>query len=231
MRSAAAPTTTLWRRHKVSLIGIPFALALALLLSGQRLGGLWEPYGPHSPVDLDADGWGRIVMEIPLDPASVETREAPLEVRFEGIESSSTYLAGSLNPTEEPLPEGLVRWDVTLTFRADPDDPVALCTVGLIDQTGALHSAGIRGVDLATLDTAPCVPAETPGPRLDGSMPTDFEDNPLPPRPPEWQREVAFVTPADRTPTMVQVWVDFPQAAQFRLAPATLPQQAPEPTQ
>lgn len=213
---------SLWRRHRASLLGLPVALALALLLSGQRLDLLWDATGPRSPVPIDADGWARITATIPVsaDPQETRARSVPLQVSASWIEASTAYSTGpAIAPTPVSLPDGLVLWRVKLTFRADPDDPVFLCKVILEDTSGAEHAAGLRGVEPANLDVNPCLPAATPGPNLDGTLPTDFEGTPLPPRPSEWDRYVGFVMPADRTPQTVRVWFDYPQAAVFELAP------------
>lgn len=217
--------TGLWQRHRLSLIGIPVALALAMLLSGQRLGVLWEATGPRSPVTVDEHGWAALSAQIPTpdDPEARELREIRLDVALEGVTTSPTYLSGSFDPTPTPLPDGLTQWVVSLTFRADPDDPLLLCQVALTDEAEAVHSPGVRGVELPTIDLYPCLPPDTPGPHLDGTLRTDLDGNPLPPRPPVWEREVAFVIPQGRTPSTVRVWLEYPQAAVFDLDPTALP--------
>lgn len=217
---------SLWQRHRASLLGIPVALALALLLSGQRLELLWDATGPREPVAVDADGWARINGQAPIspDPKKTRTRPVPLAVRAGWIDASTAYSTGpGAEPTPVSLPDGLTLWRVKLTFRADPDDPVSMCKVIVTDEDGAEYGPGLRAVPDGNIDQNPCLPPATPGPNLDGTMPTDFEGAPRPPRPQEWDRYVSFVMPSGRIPQSVRVWFAYPQAAVFPLDPGPLP--------
>ncbi|MDO5501727.1 MAG: hypothetical protein Q4G67_01015 [Actinomycetia bacterium] len=208
---------TLWRRHRLSLIGIPVALALAMLASGQRLQHLWDPWGPREPVSVTAAGWAELEAPVPEDSGY---RTYPFEVRLkDGRES----LMHSTHPGEELIPVDLVEgtrlYQVHLQFRADPNEPVIQCQVDLVDTEGAVYTPGLITPTFTESDINPCLRSDRPGPSRLGEEPTDAFGDPLPPRPTTWERYVSFVIPKDRTPAEVRVWFRFPQAAILDLPP------------
>lgn len=207
---------SLWRRHRASLLGIPLALVIALLASGERIGGTWDVAGPRDPVAVDAAGWARIHGQA-LE--GDEVRTVPLEVRLDRVHQVDGYARTvSEPPLEVTLPEDAVMWQVHLSFRADPAHPVQLCQVRLTDTAGRHYLPGQRGVVDGDLDTTPCLLPGRPGPREIGGAPADVEFLGERPRPLSWSRYVSFVMPADQQPETVEVWFQFPEAAVFPVA-------------
>lgn len=202
---------SLWRRHRASLLGIPVALAVALLASGERISGTWDVAGPRDPVSVDAEGWALIHGEA---PDGDEVRTVPLEVRLDAMRQVDGYARGvSEEPLPLTLPDGAVLWQAQLSFRADPTHPVQLCQVRLRDTEGRHYLPGQRGVVDGTLDGTPCLPPDRPGPRELGEQPEESEFLQQRPRPLSWSRYVSFVMPADHQPERVEVWFAFPEAA------------------
>ncbi|NLJ53370.1 MAG: hypothetical protein GX344_04445 [Intrasporangiaceae bacterium] len=204
---------SLWRRHRASLLGIPVALAVALLASGERIGGTWDVAGPRDPAAISTDGWA-VIHGQALDGEQVRT--VPLEVRLDRMHQVEGYARTvSEEPLPVSLPAGSVMWQAQLSFRADRTHPVQLCRIRVSDTEGRHYLPGLRAVENGDLDGSPCLLPDRPGPRGFGEQPEEFEFLRERPRPLSWSRYVTFVMPADRQPETVEVWFQFPEAAVF----------------
>ena len=188
---------TWWRRNRWPLIALLPALALALLASSDRVSAY---YWSADLRDARPGAQGEWVEH--RDRVVDISGERPIElaVRLDGVATTDTAWESS---SDLVLPPGARAVRVDLTLRADPDEPLLVCSLAVRDAEGTRYDYDAFAAG-GTQPVSPCVPPEAPGPWPE----TDYTENdPLAPRrPAEWTVAPVVVVPADVEITEVLLW-------------------------
>lgn len=228
-----------WRRNRRAVLALPVAVALAVAASSSRVVLFWWPYGPHDVTRADAgelvafsDDWQDRAGEhtrrwrVSVDAVDTPpTRTVPDEDGGEVLATvARTEDTGYSEDGEVHLvsPPGTRVWRVVLTVEADPDEVLRTCRLAVVDTRGRSFEYASRVADPVrwTLKTAPCVPADAPGPSariLDGQGPDPAEELD---RPARYTTEAYVSTAADAVPAAVRVWFDHPETLEVTLPAA-----------
>ena len=191
-----------WRRNRWALLGLPLALAAALVASSDRVSTYFWDVGLHTADRAPAGVWLEH-RDLVFSDASGEAGELPIEVglRLDGLtETTQGWEADSL-----VLPAGTRAIRVDLTLRADPDEPVRTCFLALRDADGTRYDYAWDAAG-AYQPSSPCVPLLTPGPWAAFGGDTGVED----PRPAEWSVAPVVVVPDDAEIVEVLIWWQMP---------------------
>lgn len=189
---------------------VPVAVVLVLLATGSRLQIFWWPNELHDetsgrqgdPVSVvdhweDADGGDHTRR---FDVTLVDVRPARFVEGFDG---------------PEPLvpPSGVAVWQVVLEFDVDPDVPMGLCEVSVIDDRGRESAASGGSIGDTYLPRTSCEPENRKGPDYDGK--TDSE---VLPRLQVYRLSVYAVTADDVVPAAVRVWWEPPDYTEIEVS-------------
>ncbi len=191
-----------WRRNRWALLGLPPALAAALVASSDRVGTYYWDVGLHDATRAPAGVWLEHRALIFSD-ASGEAGELPIEVglRLDGLTGTTQgWEADSL-----VLPAGARAIQVDLSLRAGPDVPLRTCSLALRDADGTRYDYTWDAAG-AYQPSSPCVPPLTPGPWAAFGGDTAVDD----PRPAEWSVAPVVVVPEDADIVEVLVWWEMP---------------------
>lgn len=176
---------------------LPLAVVLVLAASGSRLQIYWWPSElrdetsgrqgePVAAVDVwkNEDGEHERRFTVTL----VDVRRAVSVEGFDGPERV------------EPA-AGTAVWEVVLEFDVDPDVPMGLCEVSLIDTAGREADARGGSVGDVFLPVTDCEPQNRRGPDYTGAR-----DEDLLPRLPTYRVAEYVVTADDAEPASVRLW-------------------------
>lgn len=205
------PRTSRWW-----ILAVPVAVALMLGSSGYRVNKLWYAVGQHhASAKVAPQEWARATWT--FDDALGETSRT-FQVRFTGWGAvSDTAIERLGSGGDAPLPKGMVAREVTLDFRAAPDQAMKFCNLTLVDDKDRLYRLGDLVGPFGESD--PCVPQDTPGPETPlaktqqrGVLPLDSA-----PRPAEWTVTPALIVPEDAHFTELRVAYENPNYISIRL--------------
>ncbi len=192
------------------LLVLPLALALVLVATASRLQIFWWPEQLHDvtagvqgePLRL-ADGWE--------DSEGTAQRRDLTVTLLEVV--PATQVEGYDGP--EPLVPvaGSAVWEVRLRFDVDPEVPLGVCEVSLVDSRGREAVAVGTTLGGSSVPGPSCEPEDRPGPQYDG---TRAEDQPA--RPPTYEVSVLVVTDDEAEPDRVRLWWEAPEVAEISLA-------------
>lgn len=200
------------RRAVLTVAAVPFALALALGASSERLVDRWWPTFPHERLAASADG-SVTLRDTVEDPKGRHPRVVTM--RYVSIQQVTTF-QDEPGDDEQPvrLPSGQVMWRLVLHYAADPDTIVGSCVVQVRDEHGREYAPGVGdAVEDAFVFTS-CTPVGAPGPMAALSK-DEVPKAPDPPRPAEYDRWYHVIMPAGVEPHDVRVWFDTPRYAEF----------------
>lgn len=188
-----------WRRNRWALLGLPLALAAALLASSDRVSSYFWHAGLHAPDRAQAGVWLEH-RDLVFSDASGEAGEVPIEV---AVRLDGTAPATDGWEATEPLtlPDGARAIRVDLTLRADPDEPLRGCFLALRDVDGTRYDYTWDAAG-GYQPSSPCVPSLAPGPWAAFAPATEDVD----PRPEEWSVSPVVVVPADAEIAEVLLW-------------------------
>jgi hypothetical protein len=200
------------RRTVLTVAAIPFALALALGASSQRLVDRWWPTFPHDRIAASPDG--SVTLRDTLKDAKGEHPRV-ITMRLASARTVTSYQEA---PGEDvvpfTLPDGQVMWRFVVRFDVDPDMVVGACTVQVRDARGREFRPGVGYAVPDVLDTPGCTPPGAPGPMA--ALSKDSVDPPPdPPRPASYERWYAVIMPAGVRPHDLRIWFDTPLYAEF----------------
>lgn len=201
-----APT----RRTVLTVAAIPFALALALGASSQRMVDRWWPTFPHERLAAAPDGSVRL--DDTLDDAK-GTHRRVVTMRFVSLGQVTAFQESADAKTlPAAIPAGQTMWRLTLHFAADPSTILGACQVQLRDADGRQYTPGAGDTVEDVLDYPSCTPpgAAGPMPALSADDTTTFD-----PRPAEYDRRYHVLLPTGVRPDNVRVWFDTPRYAEF----------------
>ncbi|SDO94011.1 hypothetical protein SAMN04489867_0986 [Pedococcus dokdonensis] len=200
------------RRTVVTVAALPFALALALGASSQRMVDRWWPTFPHERLSAAPDGSVRL--SDTLDDAK-GTHPRVVTMRFVSLSRVNDYQeSADARTLPATIPAGQTMWRLTLHFAADPSTILGACQVQLRDADGRQYTAGVGDTVEDVLDFPSCTPpgAAGPMPALSADDTATFD-----PRPAEYDRRYHLLLPTGVQPDNVRVWFDTPLYAEFEV--------------
>lgn len=193
-----------WRRNRWWLLALVPLLAAALAASSWHW---WTIYRPsqfsvaHRPVDSRV----HLVQDVNLSG-----HKLPIDVTLRVEDHASAPALGGYHPSAP----GLVVQQVSVTFEADPEQPLVGCQLVLRDSDGAQYLPGVGLVaDKGNKTGIPpntCVEALHAGPVYDPITGDVGDVLPGEDRPESWTISYLFALPADRTPQELRVVYDLP---------------------
>jgi hypothetical protein len=181
---------------------VPVGLVVMLVGSGYRVQTFWWESGLHRESASASPGHYAKVSQKFED--SLGPTRRTFQVKVDGLDVVDAIPVK--NETElRSAPKGVTAYQVSLAFRAAPDQDLNGCKVMLLDERG--HRYG--GDDSDPLGQIyQCVPAKTPGaksPLLKGDRRGVVD--PAAERPREWTTRTIVLVPRGATPT--KVWITF----------------------
>ncbi len=198
------------------ILAVPVAVSLMLASSGYRVNQLWYVLGQHNATaKVGPQEWASATWA--FDDALGETSRT-FQVRFTGWGAVSDVTEERLGSGgDTPLPKGMVSRQVTLEFRAAPDQPMKYCNLTLVDDQDRLYRLGDLIGPFGELD--PCIPEDAPGPESPLSPEQKRGQLPLGsgPRPSEWTVTPALVVPEDAKFTELRVAYENPNYVSITL--------------
>ncbi len=186
---------------------LPLAVVLVLVASASRLQMFWWPNELHDETS------GR-----QLEPVAVvdrwtdeddEEHERRFTVELVAVRPA-TSVEGFSGPEALEPPDGVAVWRIVLRFDVDPDVPMGLCEVSLIDEDGRESDASGGSVGDVFLPTPACEPEDRQGPGYDGSV-----DPEMRPRVRTYQVSVYAITDDDAVPAAVRLSWEPPDYVQL----------------
>lgn len=209
------------RTNRRALVALPFLLVLAFAANAQRALDYWWPSEPRYAAAVDDAGYARLVDSVIDANGSQERR---IEVRVvDTAEVSATEDYQGDDPRPVTVPGDLRLWRITLHVKSDPATSLGGCQIQVLDAADRQYDPGTAIVDdsAASGQGFACVPADDPGPQLALSPgpvePDSGLDSDDDARPPEYDKYVYVVMPADREPDRVRVWFELPDYAELNL--------------
>ena len=199
------------RRTVLTVAALPFALALAMGASSQRLVDRWWPTFPNERLSAAADGSVRL--SDTLDDAK-GTHRRVVTMRFVSLAPVDDFQeSADAKVLSATVPGGQALWRLTLHFAADPSTVLGACQVQVRDAAGRQYSPGVGDAVEDTYDFTSCTPPGAAGPMaaLSADGPTPAFD----PRPAEYDRRYHLLMPSGVRPDNVRVWFDTPLYAEF----------------
>lgn len=196
-----------WGRNRLALLAIPILLALVVAANGSRLERYWWNTDLRSATTGQQGEFIRFQQDF---TDAVGDTSRTLEIRLDDLtdldEIPSAYGAPA------PIPDGLRGVRVDLSFKADPDQPLQGCWLGLVDEDGTRYEFDTTFADTSQTESFPCYEFGKPGPRTP-FMPGDKRvTNPGEERPAAWQTHPIVFVPEDvRITEMVMWWYGLPE--------------------
>ena len=176
---------------------LPVAVVLVLVASASRLHLFWWPNELHDET-TGRQGDAVQVVDVWTDEDDDE-HERAFTVTLVAVRPATT-IEGFDGPEPLEPPSGVAVWRIVLDFAVDPDVPMGLCQVSLIDQDGRESDADGGSVGDAFLPVTACEPGDRRGPGYDGSR-----DEEMRPRVPTYQVSVYAITADDVVPAAVRL--------------------------
>jgi hypothetical protein len=197
--------TTWWRRNRWALAVLPVALVGALAASSDRVSTYYWQNGLHSARTAQSGEWLELHDEF-TDGAGTHPRV--VQVR---LDRAATLSPDAVEAAGVEVPRGARAVQVTLSLRADPDLPLAMCRLALRDEDGTRYDYRAPGFDVLDPTSAqpasPCVPDASPGPAESlGDLDEKLSDDERPARPGSWTVEPVVVVPQGARVAEVLVW-------------------------
>jgi hypothetical protein len=207
----ALRSPTWWGRNRWGLLGLPLALAAALVASSDRVQLYFWDEGLRDAQRASQGAWLDF-----RDSYSDSDGEHPLAVRIrlDGV-SEATSPWGSTAPLD--LPPGTRAVAVSLTLEADPKLPLSVCKLAVRDAAGTRfdYLSSVAG----SQPFSPCVPPDAPGPqRALGELDEGRDTSGDPVRPGSWTVTPVILLPEGVDVTDVVLWWDLPDYAALSVA-------------
>ncbi len=175
-----------WRRNRWGLVALPVAVAAALAASSYRVEDYWWLEKPRDLVEAGGGEWVTF-------SASQNDRAGDVpftvRVRLDGVRAAEAPL-GEDHALEPP--DGVQAVAVDLSLSAEPDVPLAGCTLVVRDADGTEYAYQSSSPSISQA-TSPCVPPDARGPELDVFERTDPDTGPR--RPDEWSVSPVVLLP------------------------------------
>ncbi|SEC82249.1 hypothetical protein SAMN04489844_3059 [Nocardioides exalbidus] len=189
-----------WRRNRWWLPVVPLALAAMLAASSIRLGTFWWEADYHRATQEVAAGEWADVRDGGTD--ALGDFERHFRVRLDALTEVERFAPPESSAVQE-LPPGTRAVAAHLEFEADPEEPLAGCTVVLVGSDGVLYGGDTSD---AYDQSSQCVPADRPGPLL-ALLGTETERTTAPgeERPEQWTTAPVMVVPDDARIIAVQI--------------------------
>jgi hypothetical protein len=176
---------------------LPVAVVLVLVASASRLHLFWWPHELHEETS------GRQLQPVTVVDRWTDADDREHERRFTvtlvDVRPATSVEGFSGREPVEP-PPGVAVWQVVLEFEVDPDVPMGLCRVSLIDNQGRESDADGGTVGDAFLPATACEPENRKGPDYAGDRDPDAL-----PRLPTYRVGVYAVTADDVVPASVRL--------------------------
>lgn len=177
---------------------LPVAVVVVLVASAGRLQIFWWPS------DLRDETSGRqgepvAVVDSWTDEAGQE-RERRFTVTVQNVRPLTSF-EGYSGPEPVVPPDGTAAWIVSLDFDVDPEVPMGLCRVSLIDDRGREADAVGGFVGDVFLPGADCEPDNRRGPNYAGQYDEDYL-----PRVQTYRVREYVLTADDAEPAAVRLW-------------------------
>lgn len=201
-----------WRRNRWGLLALPLVAGLAVAGNGIRADDYWWNRDLRQATSGTQGEFVRYQQDY-FDALGETSRT--LEVRLDGVAEVTSIPASYGDP--QPVPDGFRALRVDLSFRADPDQSVYGCQLGLLGRNGDRYEFRDRLADVAQDEVFPCHPFAAPGPR-----PPVFEGDQRgvlagEERPEAWQMHPIVLVPEDAEVTHVLMWWEKPGHLKLRI--------------
>lgn len=175
-----------WRRNRWGLVALPVAVAAALAASSYRVEDYWWLEKPRDLVEAGGGEW------VTFSASQYDrTGDVPftVRVRLDGVRAAEAPLGE--DDALEP-PDGVQAVAVDLSLSAEPDVPLAGCTLVVRDAAGTEYAYQSSSPSISQA-TSPCVPPDARGPELDLFEGIDPDTGPR--RPDEWSVSPVVLLP------------------------------------
>lgn len=199
--------TPWWRRNRLWLLAVPFALAAMLVASAYDVRTFWYYSGPHHELAAAEPGDPVEVTDDFSDAVGDTSRT--FSVRLDRLEPVDVFPFDDVEG-ERPPPDGLQAVAAHLDWSAEPDQVLRGCQVALVDDDGRRYELlpGGGQVDV-------CTPEDAGGPEaplLEGARRGELPYGEGP-RPASWSTAPVLLVPEGRNFTRLLVWWELPDYA------------------